>query len=214
MLLPLIAVIAGAISFSSPCCLPLIPGYLSYMSALPVADLGRREARAVTLRAALLFVAGFTTVFTALGVSVTLIGSALLRNLPVIIRASGVVIVLLGLAMMGVLRIPLLYRERRFDMARIPTGPRSAFLLGMAFAVGWTPCIGPVLATILATAAATQTVAWGAVLLLLYSVGLGLPFIGLALGFQRAKGSLAWMRRHGRQIEVAGGLLLVGVGVL
>ncbi|MGH9267293.1 MAG: cytochrome c biogenesis CcdA family protein [Acidimicrobiales bacterium] len=213
-LLPLIAVIAGAVSFSSPCCLPLIPGYLSYMSALPVADLGRREARAVTLRAALLFVAGFTSVFTALGVSVTLIGSALLRNLPIIIRASGVVIVLLGLAMMGVLRIPLLYRERRFDMARIPTGPRSAFLLGMAFAVGWTPCIGPVLATILATAAATQTVAWGAILLLLYSVGLGLPFIGLALGFQRAKGSLAWIRRHGRQVEVVGGLLLVGVGVL
>ncbi|MGH9135652.1 MAG: cytochrome c biogenesis CcdA family protein [Acidimicrobiales bacterium] len=213
-LLPLIAVIAGAVSFSSPCCLPLIPGYLSYMSALPVADLGRREARAVTLRAALLFVAGFTTVFTALGVSVTIIGSALLRNLPVIIRASGVVIVLMGLAMMGVLRIPLLYRERRFDMARIPTGPRSAFLLGMGFAVGWTPCIGPVLATILATAAATQTVAWGAILLLLYSVGLGLPFIGLALGFQRAKGSLAWMRRHGRQVEVVGGLLLVGVGVL
>lgn len=214
LLLPFVAVVAGAISFSSPCCLPLIPGYLSYMSALPVAELGQREARAVTLRASLLFVAGFTTVFTAFGVSVTLVGTVVLRNLPAIIRASGVLIVILGLAMMGVLRIPLLYRERRFDMARIPTGPRSAFPLGMAFAAGWTPCIGPVLATILATAAATGTVWWGAILLVLYSLGLGLPFIGLALGFQRARGSLEWLRRHGRQVEMLGGLLLVGVGIL
>ncbi|MGH2684571.1 MAG: cytochrome c biogenesis CcdA family protein [Actinomycetota bacterium] len=214
LLLPLIAVLAGVISFSSPCCLPLIPGYLSYVSALPVAELGRREARAVTLRAALLFVAGFSLVFTALGVSFAFVGSTLLRNLPVIIRVAGVVIVAMGLSMMGVLRIPLLSRERRFDLARVPTGPRSAVFMGMAFAFGWTPCIGPVLATILATAAATETAAWGGVLLLFYSLGLGLPFIGLALGFQRATGSLAWLRRHGHRIEVVGGALLVVVGIL
>ncbi|MGH2386007.1 MAG: cytochrome c biogenesis CcdA family protein, partial [Candidatus Limnocylindria bacterium] len=214
VLLPLVAVIAGAISFSSPCCLPLIPGYLSYVSALPVSELGQRDARAVTLRASLLFVAGFTTVFTIFGISVTLVGTVVIRNLPSIVRVSGVLIVVMGLAMMGVLRIPFLYRERRFDMARISAGPRSAFLLGMAFAAGWTPCIGPVLATILATAAATGTVWWGAILLVLYSIGLGLPFIALALGFQRARGSLDWLRRHGRQIEVLGGILLVGVGIL
>jgi cytochrome c-type biogenesis protein len=213
-LLPPLAVLAGVISFSSPCCLPLIPGYLSYVSGLPVSDLGRREARAVTLRAALLFVAGFTTVFTALGVSFTLVGGALLRNVPTIVRLAGVVIILMGLAMMGVLRIPFLYRERRVDLTRIPSGPKAAFALGMAFAFGWVPCIGPVLATILATAAATQTVAWGAVLLILYSIGLGLPFIALALGFQRAKGSLEWLKRHGRRIEIAGGAMLVGIGVL
>jgi cytochrome c-type biogenesis protein len=214
LLLPPLAILAGVISFSSPCCLPLIPGYLSYISGLPVSDLGRREARAVTLRAALLFVAGFTAVFTALGVSFTLVGGALLRNVPVIVRAGGVVIILMGLAMMGVLWIPFLYRERRLDLTRIPSGPKAAFALGMAFAFGWVPCIGPVLATILATAAATQTVAWGAVLLILYSLGLGFPFIVLALGFQHARGSLDWLKRHGRRIEIAGGAMLVGIGVL
>ena len=213
LLLPLAAVVAGVISFSSPCCLPLIPGYLSYVSALPVSELGRREARGVALRASMLFVAGFTTVFTALGVSAALVGTLLLRKLPVIVQASGVIIIAMGLSMLGILRIPLLYRERRFDLFRVPAGPRAAFPLGMAFAFGWAPCIGPVLATILATAAASQTVAWGGVLLALYSVGLGLPFIALALGFHRARGSLAWLRRHGRTIETLGGVLLVAVGI-
>lgn len=214
LLLPVLAVVAGVISFSSPCCLPLIPGYLSYISALPVAELGRREARAATLKAALLFVAGFTLVFTALGVSFALVGSLLLRNIPAITRVSGVLIIVLGLAMAGVLKIPLLHRERRFDLARVPSGPKAAPFMGMAFAFGWAPCIGPVLATILATAAATETVAWGGVLLASYSLGLGLPFIGLALGFQRARGSLDWLQRHGRAIEVSGGAMLVVVGVL
>ncbi|MGH9214873.1 MAG: cytochrome c biogenesis CcdA family protein [Acidimicrobiales bacterium] len=214
LLLPLVAVVAGTISFSSPCCLPLIPGYLSYMSALPVSELGERQARRTTLRAAVAFVGGFTVVFTLLGVSVTLMGTVVQRNLPLIVRVSGVVIIVMGLAMAGVVRAPLLYRERRMDLARLPSGPKTAFPLGMTFAFGWTPCIGPVLATILATAAATQTVAWGAVLLVLYSLGLGVPFIALALGLQRAKGSLAWLRRHGVLIERLGGVLLVGVGVL
>lgn len=214
LVLPPLAVLAGAVSFSSPCCLPLIPGYLSYISGLPVSDLGAREARAVTLRAALAFVAGFTFVFTLLGISFTIVGSALLRNLPLIVRIAGFGIVAMGLAMIGILRLPFLYRERRMDMTRIRRGPRGAFPLGMAFAFGWAPCIGPVLATILAAAAATQTVAWGALLLVLYSLGLGIPFIALALGFSRARGSLAWLRRHGRHIEVLGGAMLVGVGVL
>jgi cytochrome c-type biogenesis protein len=214
LLLPLIALVAGVISFSSPCCLPLIPGYLSYVSALPVSELGRREARAVTLRAALLFVAGFTVVFTILGVSFAYVGSSLLRNIPLILRISGALIIVMGLTMLGALRIPLLAREGRIDLARIPRGPGAAFAFGMAFAFGWTPCIGPVLATILASAAATQTAPWGAVLLMCYSLGLGLPFIALALGFHRAKGSLDWLRSKGRLVEQIGGALLIGVGVL
>ncbi len=212
-LLPL-ATVAGIISFTSPCCLPLIPGYLSYVSALPVSELGTPQARAVTLRATLLFVGGFTVVFTALGISSAVVGAVLIRSLPLITRLSGVMIIAMGLAMLGVLRIPLLHRERRFDLARIPSGPRAAFFLGMAFAFGWAPCIGPVLATILATAAATQTVAWGAVLLIFYSLGLGMCFVALALGFQRWRGSLEWLRRHGRGIEILGGSMLVVVGVL
>lgn len=213
-LLPFVAVVAGAISFSSPCCLPLVPGYLSYVAALPVSELGERQARRVTLRAALLFVAGFTSVFTVLGVSAGIAGSVLLRNREGVVRLFGLVIIVLGLVAAGVLRVPALQRERRLDLARLPRGPLWAFPLGMAFAAGWVPCIGPVLATILATASASGTAAWGAVLLVLYSIGLGIPFVLIGLGFNRAQRSMAWLGRNGRRIEVIGGLLLVAVGIL
>lgn len=212
--LPLLALVAGFVSFSSPCCLPLMPGYLSYVSALPVSELGDREARRVTVRASLLFVAGFTVVFTVMGVAATLVGSLFLRNQDTVVRFFGVVIIVMGLATLGAIRVPALMREKRIDLNRVPRGPAFAFTMGMAFAAGWAPCIGPILATILATAAATGTVAWGAVLLIFYSIGLGVPFILLALGFSRAQRSLAWLRRNGRRIEIAGGAMLVLVGVL
>ena len=212
--LPLFAVVAGLISFSSPCCLPLLPGYLSYVSALPVSELGDRQARMVTLRAALLFVAGFTVVFTALGVVAQLLGSVLLANGGPVVRWFGLPIIVLGLSTMGVLRLPFLMRERRIDMARVPRGTAWAFPMGMAFAAGWAPCLGPVLATIYATAVVSGTAVWGGVLLVLYSIGLGLPFVALALGFNRAQRSLGWLRRNGRRIELAGGALLVIVGLL
>lgn len=212
--LPIAAVVAGFISFSSPCCLPLIPGYLSYVSALPVSELGRRDARAVTLRASLLFVAGFTTVFVAFGVGATAFGSLLLRNQDTLVRWFGVFIIVMGLTTMGVLRLPVLLRERRIDLARVPKGPAWAYPMGMAFAAGWAPCIGPVLATILATAAVGANMAWGGTLLALYSLGLGIPFVLLALGFTRAQTTLGWLRRNGRRIEIAGGLLLITIGVL
>ena len=214
VLLPFAAVVAGIVSFTSPCCLPLIPGYLSFVSALPVSQLGTVQARRVTLRAATLFVAGFTLVFTALGVSFALVGAALLRHVPAILQVSGVLIVVMGLAMTGLIRVPILYREKRVDLARLPAGPSGALVLGMAFAFGWAPCIGPILATILAAAAATRTAAWGGLLLVCYSLGLGIPFISLAVGLQRARGSLDWLKRHGRLIETIGGVLLIGVGVL
>ena len=214
LVLPVLAVLAGVVSFSSPCCLPLIPGYLSYVSALPVSELGEREARRVTLRASLLFVAGFTTVFTVLGLGATLLGSVLLRNQDVMVRVFGVVIIVMALATLGALRLPFLMRERRMDLARVPRGPAWAFPMGMAFAAGWAPCIGPILATILTTAAVSGTAAWGAVLLVLYSLGLGLPFVLLALGFTRAQRSLTWLRRHGRHVELTGGVLMLAVGVL
>ena len=212
--LPLFAVVAGLISFSSPCCLPLLPGYLSYVSALPVSELGDRQARMVTLRAALLFVAGFTVVFTILGVVAQLLGSVFLANGGPVVRWFGVPIIILGLSTMGVLRLPFLMKERRIDLARVPRGTAWAFPMGMAFAAGWAPCLGPVLATIYATAAVSGTAVWGAILLVLYSIGLGVPFVAVALGFNRAQRSLGWLRRNGRRIEVAGGALLVVVGLL
>ena len=212
--LPFLALVAGFISFSSPCCLPLVPGYLSYVSALPVSELGDREAKRITVQASILFVAGFTTVFTIFGVGATMLGNAFLRNQDALVRGFGVLIIAMGLVTMGAVQVPTLMRERRMDLNRIPRGRAFAFPMGMAFAAGWAPCIGPVLATILATAAATGTVAWGALLLVLYSIGLGLPFVLLALGFSRAQRSMAWLRRNGRRIEVAGGSVLVVVGVL
>lgn len=212
--LPVLAVLAGVLSFSSPCCLPLMPGYLSYISALPVSELGETQARRVALRAALLFVAGFTTVFTVLGVAAQLLGSVLFSNQGPIVRVFGVVVVALGLSTLGVLRLPFLHRERRVDLARVPRGPAWAFPMGMAFAAGWAPCIGPVLAGILATAAASDTASWGALLLVFYSAGLGVPFVLLAVGFQRATRSMAWLRRNGRRIELAGGGMLVMIGLL
>ncbi len=212
--LPLFAVAAGIVSFSSPCSLPLIPGYVSYITALPASELEIGQSRSVALRASLMFVAGFTVVFTALGASFALVGSVLLRNMDLMTRVAGVGIVLMGLGMLGLLRLPGFYRERRLDLGRIARGPGSAFPLGMAFAIGWTPCIGPILATILAIAGATQSVAWGAFLLMLYSLGLGIPFVLTAVWFHRARSSLDWFRRHGRRIETTGGVMLVTVGTM
>ncbi|GBD85931.1 thiol:disulfide interchange protein precursor [bacterium BMS3Abin02] len=214
LILPVLALIAGIVSFSSPCSLPLIPGYLSYMSALPVDDLGNRAARSTILKAALLFVGGFTVVFTALGASFALVGSLFLRNVDLITRIAGVGIIVMGLAMLGVLRIPGYHRELRVNMTRAPRGLKGAFPMGMAFAVGWTPCIGPILATILTVAGASQTVVWGAALLAIYSLGLGIPFVLVALGFQRARGSLTWLKRNGRRVEIVGGSMLIAVGVM
>lgn len=212
--LPLLAIVAGFVSISSPCVLPLIPGYISYITALPVPELGTAPAKRTALRASLLFVAGFTVVFTALGAGFALVGSMLLRNAETITRIAGLGIIAMGMAMIGWLRLPGFYRERRFDLQRIARGPGSAFPLGMAFGFGWTPCIGPILGTILAVAGATQTAGWGAALLTLYSLGLGIPFVLAAVWFRKAHSTLDWLRRNGRRIELAGGSMLIIVGVL
>ena len=208
------ALVAAVVSFSSPWGLPLVPSYLSYVSALPVTGLDSEASRRVTTRAALLFVAGFTFVFTAFGIGVTLLGSVFLRNQDTIVRFFGVLIIVMGLATLGVLHVPFLYRERRIDLGRLPRGPGGAFAVGMAFAAGWAPCIGPVLATILATAATSATVLWGGVLLAIYSVGLGIPFVLLALGVSRMQRSATWLRTHGSAVERVGGGMLVVVGIL
>ena len=212
--LPLVSLGAGVISFSSPCCIPLVPGYLSYVSALPISGLGTREARTLTLRASLLFVAGFTVAFTVLGASVGLVGAALLRQMPTIVRFAGVGIVLMGFATLGFVRLPFLQRERRFDLARVSPGLTGAFTLGLAFAVGWVPCIGPVLATIFTLAGSTSSVSWGALLLAIYSIGLGIPFVLVGVFFARGRTSLNWLARHGRRIEQVGGVFLVVIGIL
>ncbi|MGH9194406.1 MAG: cytochrome c biogenesis CcdA family protein [Acidimicrobiia bacterium] len=206
-----IALLAGLISITSPCCLPLIPGYLSYMSGVTAGADGQKGR---VLGASSLFVLGFASIFTALGASASLAGAVLLGALPVLVKVAGVFVILMGLAMLGILRLPFVYKEKRFDLSKVRSGPMGAFPLGMAFAFGWTPCIGPILATILTAAAATQTAAQGAALLAIYSLGMGIPFMLIALGYSRAGKTVSFLKRHALKIERAGGVLMVFMGVL
>jgi cytochrome c-type biogenesis protein len=209
-----LALVAGVVSFTSPCCLPLMPGYVAYVSGVAAESDGSVLVRRRVLGAALLFVLGFATVFTLLGAGASAAGAVLLRNRLVIEKVAGVFVIAMGLVTIGLLRIPFLYREARLDLRRIRTGPLGAVPLGMAFAIGWTPCIGPVLAGILTAAATTRTAWTGAGLLFVYSLGLGIPFLLLAWGQARATRAFGWFRRHGRAIERVGGAVLLLMGVL
>jgi len=209
-----LALVAGVVSFTSPCCLPLMPGYVAYVSGVAAEGEGSVLVRRRVLGAALLFVLGFATVFTLLGAGASVAGAVLLRNRLVIEKVAGAFVIAMGLGTMGLLRIPFLYREARLDLRRVRTGPLGAVPLGMAFAIGWTPCIGPVLAGILTAAATTRTAWTGAGLLFVYSLGLGIPFLLLAWGQARATRAFGWFRRHGRAIERVGGAVLLLMGGL
>lgn len=206
-----LAFVAGVLSITSPCCLPLIPGYLSYMSGV---SLGSNDRRGRVVAAAGLFVLGFATIFTGLGASASLLGSYLLGALPMLVKIAGAFVIAMGLTMLGVLHLPFLMRERRADLRRIRPGPVGAFPLGMAFAFGWTPCIGPILATILTAAAATETARRGAGLLAVYSAGMGIPFMLIALAYTRKGKIFEFLRRRALLLEKVGGALLVAMGIL
>jgi len=206
-----VAFAGGVVSIATPYCLPLIPGYLAYLSGVGVGEAGHTKR---VLGASALFVLGFAVVFTALGATASELGSFLLQRLPALIKVAGLFVIAMGLVTLGVLRIPLLYREKRLDLRRVRAGPFEAVPLGMAFAFGWTPCIGPVLGAILSTAAVTQTASRGALLLFLYSLGMGVPFLLFALAYARGGRMFGLLRHHGRAIERLGGVLLVGIGVL
>lgn len=206
-----LAFVAGIISITAPCCLPLMPGYLSYISGVSAGEAGNRQK---VIGASMLFVLGFAIIFTALGASASALGGFLLGRLPLLIRLSGVFVLMMGLAMLGILKLPFMDKEKRFDLSKMRRGPAGAVPLGMAFAFGWTPCVGPVLGAILTAAAATKTVWKGSALLFVYSVGFGLPFILLAWGSSKAGRAFGWLRRHGNGVERTGGVLLVAMGVL
>jgi cytochrome c-type biogenesis protein len=209
---------AGVVSFLSPCVLPLLPGYVSFMSGLSLEELSQGAKPGTTLRHAgwesVFFVLGFSLVFTALGASASAVGELLLAHLPVVSKIAGAIIVVFGLHMAGVITLPLLYAHKRADTAGFQPGYLGSFLMGLAFACGWTPCIGPILSGILALAATRETVGQGMRLLFTYSLGLGLPFVltGFAVG-----GFLRFFGRYKRYIragEVFSGVLLVAIGVL
>jgi cytochrome c-type biogenesis protein len=210
------AFFAGVVSFLSPCVLPLVPGYISFMSGLTLDELDKGDKHALKHAGweSVCFVAGFALVFTLLGASATAAGQFLSAHLYWISKIAGAVIVAFGLHLMGVMPIRWLYYQKRADLASFKPGYIGSFLMGLAFAFGWTPCIGPILGTILAVAAAQDTVGHGMRLLLTYSLGLGLPFIatGFAVGgFMKFFGRY---KRHIRTGEIVAGALLVAIGVL
>lgn len=211
-----LAVVAGVISFTSPCTLPLLPGYLSYICGMPTtADSGQLPipTRRRALGRSMLFVLGFSAVFTALGATSSAIGFALARHLRILEIAAGALIIGFGIVTTGLLRVPMLQRQIRIDLTRVGRGAGGALMLGASFGFGWTPCVGPVLAAILTTAASTANLGTGALLLFAYSIGLGLPFLLLATGITRGRHRFTWLKLHGRGIEMVGGALLIAMGV-
>ncbi len=210
---------AGFISFISPCVLPLIPGYLSFISGVSVADLGGAEKRGETLRkvalSSFIFVLGFSAVFISLGASATAVGKFLLSNkIGLFNRFAGALIVILGLHVAGIIKIPFLNYEKRFHARSKPLGILGTFLIGVAFAFGWTPCIGPILGGILGLAANQGTVGEGMLLLTFYSLGLGIPFLVTAISFNFFLGFSSFFKKHFRTIEIVSGLFLVVIGLL
>ncbi len=212
----LVAFGAGLVSFLSPCVAPLVPGYLSYVSGVSMQDLAQPRSGQTRrlLLSCLLFVLGFSLVFMLLGASASLLGGLVEEYRRLLNRVAGGVMILMGLFVMGIVRIPTLYQERRFHLVGGSFGQGGTILLGMAFGFGWTPCVGPVLASILFYAGGAATATQGAMLLLAYSLGMGVPFVAAGLAFSRAMGALGWVKRHYRAINVVSGGLLVGVGVL
>jgi cytochrome c-type biogenesis protein len=214
------AILAGLLSFLSPCILPLVPPYLCFLAGASLNELaGSNGARAVTPRAqtvsrAIAFVLGFGAVFVLLGASASLLGELVADHLTALTRLAGLAIVVFGLHFLGVFRITVLYREARFQVANRPAGLIGAFAVGLAFAFGWTPCVGPVLASILFLAGAEDTAGSGALLLTAYAAGIGIPFLLAAAFVPSFMAFLSRFRRHLGKVEKAMGSMLVVTGAL
>ncbi|MBP0480967.1 cytochrome c biogenesis CcdA family protein [Sagittula salina] len=209
----LVALVAGIVSFLSPCVLPIVPPYLAFMSGVSMGEMQEGRARGRVALAALFFVLGLSTVFVLLGFTASWLGSFFLQNQVLLGRIAGVLVIVFGLHFLGVFRIGFLDREARMDAGDAGGSAFGAYLLGLAFAFGWTPCIGPQLGAILSLAATESSVARGTALLGVYAAGLGIPFLLAALFLSRAMGLMNRMKRHMRMIERVMGALLIVVGL-
>lgn len=207
---------AGLLTFLSPCVLPLIPGYVAFMTGMSASELTAEDRKLSTILVpSLLFVAGFTIVFVALGASASAVGSFMTSNRKLFEIVAGVIILILGFFMLGIVKVPWLYGEARFEMQKARKfGTLAALVMGMAFAFGWSPCVGPILGSILMMAANTAEVGRGALLLAMYSLGLGIPFVLVAVMLGRVKPVLNWLNRHTLVINRVAGVVLMVLGVL
>ncbi|MCA1457889.1 cytochrome c biogenesis protein CcdA [Bradyrhizobium sp. BRP22] len=210
------ALIAGLVSFLSPCVLPLVPPYLVYLTGATIEhvthDESMKASKRAVMAAALMFVLGFSTVFVALGASASLIGGLVRAWSAQLSIIAGLVIIVMGLHFLGLTRIGILMREGRLSMPK-PVGLWGAYVMGLAFAFGWTPCIGPILAAILSIAAAEATVTKGAALLAIYSAGLGIPFLLAAFAVKQFSAMFLRMKRHLRNVERVMGVLMIITGI-
>jgi cytochrome c-type biogenesis protein len=214
--LPIAAFVAGLVSFLSPCVLPLVPGYVSLISGVGVEELKVQETHVLrkVMMNSIAFIIGFSVVFITLGALSTEIGQLAAQYKSTLARVAGVVIILFGLHLTGILPIKALYADKRLHGVKGGSTPWGAFAIGFAFAFGWTPCVGPILGTILGFAAAQNSVSKGILLLTIYSLGLAVPFLLAALGIERFMKFYSGFRRHMHAIEVASGGLLIALGVL
>ena len=214
--LPLAAFLAGLVSFLSPCVLPLVPGYVSLISGVGVEELKVQEThvlRKVMLNS-IAFILGFSVVFITLGALSTEVGQLASQYKSTLARVAGVVIILFGLHLTGILPIKALYADKRLHNVKGGSTPWGAFVIGFAFAFGWTPCVGPILGAILGLAAAQNSVSQGILLLTVYSLGLAVPFLLAALGIERFMKFYGGFRRHMHAVEIASGGLLMALGLL
>ena len=213
-----IAFSAGLLSFVSPCVLPLIPSYISYITGLSLDELtetgGRARARAVVVQNSLMFIAGFSAIFIFFGVSATVVGQFFLSHQAWIRRLGGLLIIFFGLYTMGMIKPAFLMRDARVHLQEKPAGLLGSFLVGVAFGAGWTPCVGPILGTILLYASSAGSVSTGVWLLSAYSMGLGLPLFFSSLGIQTFLGYFKHAKRHLRFASAVTGVFLVGIGIL
>jgi cytochrome c-type biogenesis protein len=214
--LPIAAFLAGIVSFLSPCVLPLVPGYVSLISGTTVDGLQERDRSMFgrVMISSVMFILGFSIVFIVLGAVATTLGQVMRQYYRLLSQIAGVVIIVFGLHLTGIWKIKALYADKRMHSVKGGSTPWGAFLVGFAFAFGWTPCIGPILATILAFAAAEETVFKGTMLLAVYSLGLAVPFLLTSMGIDRFLRFYVRFRRHLHAIEVASGVLLIVVGLL
>jgi cytochrome c-type biogenesis protein len=214
----MIAFSAGLLSFVSPCVLPLVPSYITYITGVSFKELTNAEAKSrvrwATISHSLCFIVGFSFVFVLMGASATYLGQILVEYQNWIMKGGGVLIILLGIHFTGIIKLPFLQMEKRFEMKKKPLGYAGSFIVGVVFAAGWTPCIGPILSTILIYASTSKSLSTGILLLTYYSIGLGIPFLLSSLAFNSFLSAFDRIKRYMRVITLVSGLFLIGIGIL